>query len=55
MKGSDFYYNPSTNEMELKSNPSPLRPKDEDHPAEKHYEEELNRMRNVASHGWLSI
>ena len=26
MKGRDFYYNPSTNEMELKSNPSPLRP-----------------------------
>ena len=23
MKGRDFYYNPSTNEMELKSNPSP--------------------------------
>jgi len=23
MKGSDFYYNPSTNEMELKSDPSP--------------------------------
>ena len=26
MKGRDFYYNPSTNEMELVSNPSPLRP-----------------------------
>ena len=26
MKGRDFYYNPSTNEMELKSNPSSLRP-----------------------------
>ena len=26
MKGRDFYYNPSTNEMELKSDPSPLRP-----------------------------
>ena len=25
-KGRDFYYNPSTNEMELVSNPSPLRP-----------------------------
>ena len=25
-KGSDFYYNPSTNEMELKSDPSPHRP-----------------------------
>ena len=25
IKGSDFYYNPSTNEMELKSDPSPLR------------------------------
>jgi len=26
MKGRDFYYNASTNEMELVSNPSPLRP-----------------------------
>ena len=26
MKGRDFYYNASTNEMELKSDPSPLRP-----------------------------
>ena len=25
-KGRDFYYNPSTNEMELVSDPSPLRP-----------------------------
>ena len=24
VKGSDFYYNPSTNEMELQSDPSPL-------------------------------
>ena len=52
MKGNDFYYNPSTNEMELKSNPSPLRPKEEDHPAEKHYEEELNRIEKRGK-SWL--
>jgi len=52
MKGSDFYYNPSTNEMELKSNPSPLRPKEEDHPAEKHYEGELNRIEKRGK-SWL--
>jgi hypothetical protein len=52
MKGSDFYYNPSTNEMELKSNPSPLRPKEEDHPAEKHYKGELNRIEKRGK-SWL--
>ena len=52
MKGNDFYYNPSTNEMELKSNPSPLRPKEEDHPAEKHYEGELNRIEKRGK-SWL--
>ena len=52
MKGNDFYYNPSTNEMELKSNPSPLRPKEEDHPVDKHYEEELNRIEKRGK-SWL--